>query len=182
MSLARWSSVLLVFSLFLGACTSAFLPTASPTGIPATYPAQANTPTAPQSGIPYPYPYPADSTPPVEPTRDPSHVPFRLNKPITAGATQVSGTGTAGVPVSLQDVTFMGTLLAQTVIRPDGTFVFQLAAPLEAKHRLGIMVDNLAGTKFKPEDFYAPDYFGDEAMQLPQIGFYYDTAMVQAKP
>lgn len=181
MSSRRFFMIVVTLLFLVGACTPS--PSPTPTVPPPTanaYPAPGDTPLAQPPGAPYPYPLGPSTS--AEPTRDPSHIPFRLNKPLTAGATQVTGTGPAGVPLSLQDVTFMGTLLAQTVIKPDNTFVFQLAAPLEAKHRLGIMVDNLAGTKFKPEDFYSPDYLGDESMQLPQVGFYYDTAMVQAKP
>ncbi len=177
MALARCSSVLLALSLLIFACVPVSNSTASPTA--GTYPAQAATSLDQATLVPYPYP---PLSTPVEPTRDPSHIPFRLDKPIIAGATQVTGTGPAGVPLSLQDVSFMGRLLAQTVIKSNDTFEFQLGSPLEARHRLGIMIDNLEGTKFKPEDFYAPDYLGDESMQLPQVGFYYDTAMVQAKP
>lgn len=105
-------------------------------------------------------------------------VTFHLNKPVLEGAILVSGNGPAGVPLSLQDVTFMGDLLSQTIIGADGTFVFQVAA-LEKNHRIGIALGDLTGTRWKPEDFYDPAYQGEEAMLVPQVGFFYDTVLVR---
>lgn len=105
---------------------------------------------------------------------------FQLIKPIIEGATQVSGIGPAGVPINLQDVTFMGTLLGQTLISPNGTFVFRVTA-LEKNHRIGIALGDLTGTGRAPEDFNDPAYQGEGAMQIPQVGFFYDTVLVEAK-
>jgi len=145
---------------------------------------------SPTSPVPALSPYPAGTlaaSPATEsyPVTTPGNtlsakgkVPFHLNKPVLEGATQVVGTGPVGVPISLQDVTFMGTLLSETVIGADGKFVFQVAA-LEKNHRIGIALGDLTGTSWKPEDFYDPAYQGEGVMLVPQVDLFYDTVMVQ---
>ncbi len=108
----------------------------------------------------------------------PQIVPFRLDKPLQDGDTRVTGTGPAGVPIRLEDVTFTGRLIATGQVEEDGTFEIVLPQPLEARHRVGLTID-VAGTPWTLEDFQSPDFNGDEALMVPQVGFYYDTAMVQ---
>ena len=105
-------------------------------------------------------------------------VPFRIDKPLWEGDTRVTGTGPAGVPIRLADVTFVGEFIAAGQIEEDGTFEIILSKPLETSHRVGLTID-LAGTPWTVEDFQAPEFNGDEALMVPQVGFYYDTAMVQ---
>lgn len=105
-------------------------------------------------------------------------VPFRLDKPVQAGDTRVTGSGPAGVPIRLEDVTFVGRLIALGRIDEDGTFELILSVPLEARHRVGLTVD-LSGTSWTLEDLQSEAFKGDEAMMVPQVGFYFDTAMVQ---
>ena len=123
--------------------------------------------------------YPVDAAP-VSPLPE-GVKPLTIVKPVVAGATQVTGTGPAGVPIVLQDVTFMGANLSVTVVREDGTFVFELP-PLERGHRIGVALGVLEGTRWKAEDFESPAYRGTEPMQVPSVGFYYDTAMVRDQP
>jgi hypothetical protein len=104
---------------------------------------------------------------------------FTLNKPIVEGTTQVSGTGPAGVPIIIADVTFLGDPLGFGTVNADGTFSISVAA-LERNHLIGLTLGDLSGTPWKPEHFYAPEYYGDDLMQAPQAGFYHDTAMVQS--
>ena len=185
-----------ITGLLLAACGSA---ATTATAVPsAAYPVGPSSATSP--GLPAlsttPLPYPASSSPaspspaasmaypvnaPPANTAPPGAVPFRLNKPVHEGDTQVTGTGTAGVPLLLQDVTFMGKDMGQMVISDKGTFVFQVPA-LEKNHRLGIALGNLEGTPWKAEDFTALAYQGDESMQVPWVRFYFDTVLVQAKP
>jgi hypothetical protein len=99
---------------------------------------------------------------------------------VREGDTVVRGSGPAGVPVLLVDVTFMGQNLAQTVIGSDGTFELTIQA-LESNHRIGLMLGELAGTPWTDASFRDPGYNGKEAMQVPQVGFLYDTVLVQAQ-
>lgn len=106
-------------------------------------------------------------------------VPFQLDKPIAAGATRVTGSGPAGVPIALLDITFGGPLLAMGTIGQDGRFELELGEPLEARHRIGITLGNLTGTGWQLEDFSDKGFHGDEARTVPQIGFFFDTCMVR---
>ena len=103
-------------------------------------------------------------------------VPFRINKPVLAGATKVTGTGPAGIPVTMANLFLMGEILGETTIQPDCTYTIQLKQPLEKNTWIGITYSNLKGTKWVPEDFLDPGFRGEGAQQVPQVGFFYDTA------
>ncbi len=139
-------------------------------------------PTDSPSPLPIPSPE-ADSpiaTPPEAVDDAPASqiVAFQLDKPLREGDTRVTGTGPAGAPIRLEDVTFAGRFIAAGQIDDDNTFELVLSEPLEAAHRVGLTVD-VAGTSWTIEDFQSPEFNGDGALQVPQIGFYFDTAMVQ---
>ena len=140
-------------------------------------------PASPAGGAPIADP-PAIVGDPMPPTATippgPGVAPFVLARPVRQGDTVVRGSGPAGVPVLLVDVTFMGQNLAQTVIGPDGTFEVTMQA-LESNHRIGLMLGELAGTPWTDASFRDPGYNGKEAMQVPQVGFLYDTVLVQAQ-
>jgi hypothetical protein len=137
-------------------------------------------------GAPAPTPMlsPTSLSPSPSPLASPlpvSHaVPFKLDRPIVAGTDTVRGTGPAGVPIWIGDVTFMGEVLGQGTIGSDGKFAIKVQ-PLEAGHRIGLGLAELAGTQWKPEDFYLAGFYGPDAMQVPQVGFFHDTVMVSAK-
>lgn len=156
--------LMLVLVLLLVACKSPTTP--SPTHSPLPTSSPLSTPTAPPSSAPTPVPE--------------EIVPFRLDKPIVEGTDRVSGTGPAGVPIVLVDVTFMGPILGSGIIKSDGTFVIDVPT-LEKAHRIGLAIGDLSGTQWTPEDFRALEYRGDEPQQVPQVGFFYDTTMVQEK-
>ena len=131
---------------------------------------------------PGPRPTSSPLTPGVSPLGSPvvvpaSVVPFRLDRPLTAGATEIRGTGPAGVPIYIADVTFMGEPLGTGIIGSDGKFAINVQ-PLAEGHRLGLALGILDGTRWKPADFYEPDFYGPDAMQIPQVGFFHDTVMV----
>ena len=140
-------------------------------------------PTAPAINLAYPEPgsglttenaaYPA----PGESSIDPDITPFRLNKPVVAGVTEVSGSGPEGVPIMIVDITLMGNILGQGIIGDDGTFVI-LVPTLEKDHRIGVALDNLEATPWSTADF-TEAYAGDEAYMSPLIGAFFDTALVQ---
>lgn len=104
--------------------------------------------------------------------------PFVLNRPVKLGEQRVTGSGPAHTPIALLDVTMGGNILAFTTIDKEGYFVFEVDAPLEAKHRLGIAIADLTGTGKRIEDFYDERYYGEEPRQVPQVGFFFDTVMV----
>ena len=128
---------------------------------------------SPISTSPLSQPIPAASPLPAS-----NVVAFQLERPLTAGASTVRGSGPAGVPVYIADVTFMGEVLGTGTIGTDGKFAITVR-PLEASHRVGLALGEMAGTQFKPEQFYTPEFQGPESMQIPQVGFFVDTFMVK---
>ena len=170
-----WRGALwLGLALLLVGCTS---PTAAPSAV---------TPGSQEPGVEQAYPvsspvntpesYPGRVTPPV-PTLPPGEAPVRIDKPVVAGTTVVTGSGTPGLPIVLHNVTFMGEVMGQTTIDDNGRFSINVP-PLEANVRVGIWVGDLAGTRWTLETFQAPGYQGDEAMALPNVGNFLDTALV----
>lgn len=188
---------LLAIFLFITACSQAATPT--PTQLPVENtpqptnevaeepypPPGGGLPTAPAINLAYPEPGSEITTEnaaypePGASQGDPAITPFRLNKPIVAGVTEVSGSGPAGVPIMIVDTTLMGNILGQGIIGDDGTFVI-LVPKLEKDHRIGVALDNLEGTPWSTADF-TEAYTGDEAYMSPMIGAFYDTALVQPK-
>lgn len=151
----------------------------------APYPFSSPTPTrGPQADVPYPSvtetrpslesAYPAETEAAAE---DPNATPFTLEKPIVAGDTFVRGTGPAGVPIIIMDVTSMGIPLGQVTIGEDGTFEVEVQ-PLGENYRIGIALGDLSGTDWTEESFQDDSFEGDEAKSVPLVGFFFDTAMV----
>jgi hypothetical protein len=103
---------------------------------------------------------------------------FQLDKPVIAGVTKVTGKGPSGIPVVLADVTLGGNVLGSTTINREGRFEIKVGAPLEAGHRVGLTLGDLSGTGKQHRDFYDEVFYGDGALTVPQIGFFFDTAMV----
>ena len=130
--------------------------------------------TATDAGEPEAYPPPVT---PTEPTSSIPIVPFVLEKPVPAGATVLRGTGPAGVPILAVNVTFMGEVLGETVISDDGTFEVTVP-PLEDRLWVGIALDDLEGTDLTFQDFVATGFNGEDAAQIPQVGFVYDSVTV----
>jgi hypothetical protein len=103
-------------------------------------------------------------------------VPFRIQKPVLAGTTQVTGTGPANIPVTLANLSLMGEILGETTIQPDCTYTIHLSKPLEKNTWIGITYSNLKGTQWVPNDFVNPAFRSEGAQQVPQVGFFFDTA------
>lgn len=112
---------------------------------------------------------------PLPPTSEVKQGPvFTIDKPVLAGATEVTGSGPAGVPIRLVDVTEVGLELATTTIDENGRFVFRLAEGLPTGHSVGLQIGDLTGTPFKEEDFLYSDTYYDR----PYIGVLFDIASV----
>ncbi|MBV7329270.1 hypothetical protein KFU94_13740 [Chloroflexi bacterium TSY] len=100
---------------------------------------------------------------------------FTIHRPVVAGSLFVSGTGPANVPIRLIDMTEMGPILAETLIDPDGNFIFELQEPLKAEHSIALRIGDLEGTGLNPDHFqYNPNYYGE-----PFIGTLFDIVAVR---
>ncbi len=121
--------------------------------------------------------YPNPAVPPTYPV--PASAPqgprFTIDKPVTASDTQVTGTGPAGVPIRLIDVTQSGEVLAITTIRDDGSFSFDVAGKLVAGHRVALVLGDTTGTSFNPTDFISGPGYQD----FPLIGILFDSAYIE---
>ncbi len=120
--------------------------------------------------------YPAPVAPAEETSSIPI-VPFVIERPVPAGATVIRGTGPAGVPILIINVTFMGEVLGEGVIGEDGTFEVEVP-PLEDQLWVGVAPGELAGSDLTYEDLTASGFNGEGAAQVPQIGFVYDSITV----
>lgn len=117
-----------------------------------------------------------DADPPVPVSRN--AVKFQIDRPVKAGATIVTGSGPAGVPISIVSVTTMGDELGIGVIGPDSRFSIAVA-PLADNVRIGVGLGDLSGTDFTADEFNADVYKGSEALLVPLVGYFQDTARVQ---
>ncbi|HEY62833.1 MAG TPA: hypothetical protein G4N95_09315 [Anaerolineae bacterium] len=130
---------------------------------------------------PYPSPVITQAGYPVPEVMDDGNTsititPFKLDKPIYEGDTKISGKGPINVPIILLDITFMGEYLGQTITNENGIFNITVE-PLEASHRIGIMLGPLEGTEWESFEF-DQNYYGNEARNIPLVGFFYDTALI----
>ena len=103
---------------------------------------------------------------------------FQIARPLKAGDTVVKGNGPAGIPIVIVSVTTMGNQLGSGVIGPDSQFAISVQ-PLTANIRIGLKLGDLEGTGRTYEEFFAPEYLGDEAQALPLVDNFLDTALVK---
>jgi len=88
---------------------------------------------------------------------------FTLKIPVKASDAQVTGSGMAGVPLKLVDMTSNGDTLATTTIGGDGSFTFDVGGKLTAGNRIGLVLGETAGTKFDRNDFIRGPGYMDTA-------------------
>lgn len=141
----------------------------------ATSPASA----APQGGYPAPqgaYPAPALQGDPAYPAPVLREGPkFTIKAPVRAADSQVSGTGPAGVPIRLVNITQSGAGISQTIIKEDGTFAFDVAGKLTSGERIALMLGDLQGTNLSQNDFTSGPGYQD----FPMIGVLFDTTLIE---
>lgn len=100
---------------------------------------------------------------------------FTINTPVSSSDMIVTGSGPAGVPIKLVNVSRVGLLLGETIIDSEGTFVFNLTEPLEAEHLIGIQLGDIEGTAFNESDFlYSESYY-----ERPFVGILFDMVLVE---
>jgi hypothetical protein len=149
-------------------CLLAALSTACGDGTATQAPAQ--TPTSESSPLVSPLTSPLLVETPVPSVR------FSVDKPLTADDTQVTGQGPAGVPLLLVNISAGGKELGSATIGEDNRFAFNLVDPLPAGHVIGI---RLAVPKDPNTWFDLWAARGDGAKAIPQIGDFFDSAMVE---
>ena len=119
----------------------------------------------PNSGA---YPPPADGNE-VEGTR------FEIDLPVYAGESEISGTGKAGTPLELIDITF-GGILGSTVVDSNERFAIKLASELEPDRLIGI---RMSVPRESEEWAELWEMRSKNARSVPNVGYFLDTVVVR---
>ncbi|HSM57115.1 MAG TPA: hypothetical protein VK879_13260 [Candidatus Sulfomarinibacteraceae bacterium] len=121
------------------------------------------------------YPPPAEE----EAVGGPRGPNFTLDRPLKAGATTVTGQAPEDLNLAIVDVTFAGVILGTGRSNADGAFSISVS-PLPEGHRVGVTISSLEGGQTMEElvEEYYP-YRGEGYSNVPNIGIFYDTAIVQ---
>ena len=144
--------------------------------------AEEGYPVAPTRDRSIGYPDPASEVPaaypaPEEERGGPKGPIFALT-PVQAGDTVVEGVAPFDLQLAIVDVTFGGNILGTGRSDAEGDFSISVE-PLIEGHRIGISVIAQDGTS-TVEDI-AVEYFpyrGEQFMNLPNVGVFFDTATV----
>jgi hypothetical protein len=200
-SLVVAAATLVVTSLLLVACGAASPPaatvaplegaqaptTSADSGIPAAPEGYPPPTAAPETTAAYP---PGEAPPPPEPTLEPGSYPpsqageafqeprFRFDQPLAANATTVTGQAPPDVALAIADITFNGAILGSGRSDADGRFSISVS-PLPAGHRIGVTVAVLQpGQTISDMSAQYYPHRGDGFMNLPNIGVFFETALV----
>lgn len=151
----------LVLTLCLGFLISCGPQAAAPVSSPIVEPQATQNP--------YPYPYPVLVP---EPPQGPL---FTIDGPVTAAEGVVTGSGPAGVPIRIVNITRGAEEIAATTIGADGRFRTTIAGKASSGDRIGIMLGDTRGTQFKREDFLSGPGYQD----IPFIGIIFASILVE---
>lgn len=103
---------------------------------------------------------------------------FQFDTVLTAGMTEVSGQAPPNLPLAVVDISFNGIILGSGVSDENGHFSIGVA-PLPDGHRVGLAISDLQGKTLEQmvEELYP--YRGDDFMNVPNVGIFFETTMVQ---
>jgi hypothetical protein len=93
--------------------------------------------------------------------------------PVRGGDTRVTGTGPAGLPIRIIDLSQAGTQIGSGVIDKTGHFKISVAVPIIGGNRIGIQIGELAGTLFRYDDFQRGPGYRD----IPMIGIVFTSTL-----
>ncbi|MEM7133723.1 MAG: hypothetical protein AAF702_45935 [Chloroflexota bacterium] len=124
----------------------------------------------------------ADVYPPPTPTVTLTQGPdFKIDEPVCAEDTTVTGTGPRGVPIRLISVSEIGLQYSETVIDEDGAFVFEFERALEGQTSIGLKIGDLSQVEnadgWTYDDFISsPNYY-----ERPFAGILLDLVNIPAE-
>jgi hypothetical protein len=136
-------------------------------------------------------PYPADGQPALPATETPLEYPpsaaeetfleprFRIDQPVAANATTITGQAPPNLTLAVLDVSYNGTPLGIGQSDESGRFSIPVTG-LIAGNRIGLAIGELPeGLSIaQTAEQYFP-YRGEGFQNLPNLGVFYDTALVQ---
>lgn len=157
-----------------------------------SYPAQESYPPPPPNIPLIEESYPVATMPP--PTETPSVYPpptveevfaeprFRLDLPIAAGDSEVTGQALPGMALAIVDVTYNGAVLGLGRADADGRFRIEVDG-LEEGNRLGLTFGELeAGLDISEMTRKYFPHRGEGYMSLPNVGVMLDTTLIAPEP
>jgi len=164
--------LLVTFVLFACASVDTEQQSAAPTEVATAVPAYPGAYPAPMVLAPTvtdPYPPPPFSDLPEGPT-------FVINQPVRLSQGQITGSGPAGVPIRIVNITRGAIEIAAVTIESDGTF----SAPLNKNEtfvgdRVAIMLGDISGTGLDRSQFLRGPGYED----WPLIGVLFASAIVE---
>lgn len=133
-------------------------------------------------------PYPAGEQPTIAPTEAPAAYPpaeevfqeprFRIDQPVAAGATEITGQSPPDTPLAIVDISYNGAVLGLGRSDASGRFSIPVTGLVEG-NRIGLGIGELVAgqTIEQMAEFYFP-YRGEGFMNIPNLGIYFDTTLV----
>ncbi|MCL4262545.1 MAG: hypothetical protein KJ069_04995 [Anaerolineae bacterium] len=104
---------------------------------------------------------------------------FQFANELTAGMTTLEGSAPPNLSLAVIDITFNGVVLGQGGSDNEGRFAISVT-PLPEGHRVGIGLATLEeGKTYEQSVEELFPYRGDNFMNIPNVGVYFETAMVQ---
>ncbi len=104
---------------------------------------------------------------------------FQFATEPTAGMTMLEGSAPPNLSLAVIDITFNGVVLGQGISDSEGRFAISVT-PLPAGHRVGIGLATLEeGKTYEQSVEELFPYRGENFMNIPNVGIYFETAMVQ---
>lgn len=100
---------------------------------------------------------------------------FTIDEPVSVSQTDVTGTGPAGVPITLINVDDGGTAIGETTIEEDGTYTIVVEDGLSANTMIALQLGNIEGTDLDPAQFMV----GPGYLELPFVGRIFVSTVVQ---
>jgi hypothetical protein len=173
----RWFVTLVLVALLLAGCGDEVpaVPSPQPQSGGATVAAGTATGAYPVPEAAYPEPAPAVNGYPAPSPTLPQGPQFTLNTPVKAADAQVSGTGPAGVPIRLIDISVGGETIAENTIAADGTFKFDVSGKLVTGNSIALKLGSTEGTGLDPNSFLSGPGYQD----LPFVGTIFASTVVE---
>jgi len=167
-----WRSLLIMVVMILTACTSSnpdvvSTPTAMSIPTVLAYPGAYPLPPPPTANSNDPYPLPSYRDLPEGPR-------FTIDQPVRLSSGRITGSGPAGVPIRIVNITRGAIDIATTTIGADGTFNAPLVDTFVGD-RVAIMLGDLTGTSFDRNQFLRGPSYED----WPLIGILFASAIVE---
>jgi hypothetical protein len=112
-------------------------------------------------------------SPPSTP-ESPAVPPLRFDEPLMEGATEVTGTGPAGVPILIVDVS-LNTEIGRGEVGPEGRFRVEVNPSLVYPNLIGVMLDESRSSPYTKEEIPCVERCRDQ----PLVGLLFDRLPVQ---